>query len=267
MMVDEADEEDVERSWKKLVSWYEDNDIHEGVVAFSGGKDSTLVLDSAIEAMDEVRAVIFVSEFMAEPEISYAVEKAKGMDVGYEVIEVSVLDDDRIAENPDNRCYFCKLKMFEELKDENNILEGTNRSDLSRHRPGYQAVKELARSPLLESGIGEEEVRKILRWRGHDNWNRASGSCLATRVPTGETIDQERLKRIESAEKRLSEFGFKQLRVRDHNKKAVIEVVPDEIDKLVENRENIIERLKDEGYEKIYVDLMGYKTGSLIDSR
>ena len=258
---------DVENLWDKLLSWYEENDIREGVVSFSGGKDSTLVLDSAMEAMDDVKAVIFDSEFMAEADLSFAVKKVKDMDVEFDVIEVNVLDEDRIVENPEDRCYFCKMKMFEELKDEENILEGTNRSEVSGHRPGYQAVKEIARSPLLETGIGEEEVRMILKWRGHDNWNRASGSCLATRVPTGETIDQERLKRIERVEKRLSKFGYKQLRVRDHNKKAVIEVLPDEIDKLVKNREKIIERLKDEGYEKIYVDLMGYKTGPISQDR
>lgn len=256
--------EDLGELWNDLLKWYEDEDIESAVVAFSGGKDSTLLLDSAMEGVKEVKAVIVDDEIFPEREIEEAVEKAEEMGADHEIKRIDHLNDSRFTSNPEDRCYHCKKEVFEELKKEGRvILEGTNASEVKGHRPGYRAVEEYARAPLLEVGLGEEEIRALLRKRGHDVWDKPSSACLATRFPSGSRLTKEGLKRVEGIEDKILGLGVKQLRVRDLGERAKIEVWPEDMDKIVDNREKIVKWLREEGYEKILLDLEGYRTGSI----
>ncbi len=262
-----SDEGSVEEEWNQLLDWYDEPAIERVAVAFSGGKDSTLVLDSATEALEDVIALIIDAEVYPDREIQRAEEKADEFGVDHMVLESSKLKHDEFKTNPPDRCYHCKLDLFQSIKDELDegrvILEGTNASEVEGHRPGLEAVQKHAKAPLLESGLKEEDVREILRWRGREVWDRPSYACLASRFPPGTELSEEKLKRVERVEDRIFDMGFTQLRVRDFGETARIEIYQEEMDDVLERREDIVEILKDEGYENVLLDLEGYITGSI----
>ncbi len=256
---------EIESRWNDLLNWYEENDIEKASVAFSGGKDSTLVLDSALEALEDVKACIVDDYIYPDFEIDEAIEKAESLDAEYEVLETSKLSNRDFRGNPSDRCFYCKKELFDSIGGERVILEGTNASEVEGHRPGLEAVKEHARAPLLETGLREEEIREILKWRGHEVWDKPSFACLASRFPTGTDLTKEKLEKVERIEKKLFDLGVQQLRLRDFGDTARIEVWPEDMDKIVENREKIIGWLEEEGYERMFLDLEGYRTGSISE--
>ncbi len=256
-------ERKIKSRWNDLLGWYEDNDIERALVAFSGGKDSTLVLDSAVEALDEVKAFIIDDVMYPDWEIEEAIKRAEDIGAEYEIIETSKLSNRDLKENPEDRCYHCKEELFSSIDEEGTVLEGTNASEVEGHRPGLEAVKKYGRAPLLETNMKEEEIREILKWRGREVWDRPSFACLASRFPSGTELTEERLKRVERVEDKIFELGVRQLRVRDFGDTARIEVWPKDMDKILEKREQILKWFEDEGYEKVFLDLEGYRTGSI----
>ncbi len=259
------DQGEIEGRWEELLNWYEENDIEKASVAFSGGKDSTLVLDSATEALDNVKAYIVNDYIYPDFEIEDAIEKAESIGSDYEILETSKLSNEDFQKNPKDRCFYCKKELFDAIDADGIILEGTNASEVSGHRPGLEAVREYARAPLLETGLEEDEIREILKWRGYEVWDRPSFACLASRFPTGTELTKERLEKVESIEEKLFDLGVQQLRLRHFGDTARIEVWPEEMDKIIDNREKIIEWLKKEGYENMFLDLEGYRTGSISE--
>ncbi|MFW6450498.1 MAG: asparagine synthase-related protein, partial [Nanoarchaeota archaeon] len=132
-------------------------------VSFSGGVDSTLVSKVAYDELGgQALAVTVKTEFITEDEILYAVNIAKDIGIKHKIVYVSLLDDEIIAKNPADRCYFCKLNILENLPGK-IILDGTNADD-DPGRPGMQALEELGiNSPLKECGITKQEVREIAK--------------------------------------------------------------------------------------------------------
>jgi len=246
-----------------LLEWYSENDIDKAHVAYSGGKDSTLVLDSAVEALDDVQAVIIDDAMYPDQEIEEAKSMAEDIGAEYQVIETDKLANEELKDNPPERCYHCKKELFDSIEGEGTILEGTNASEVKGHRPGVKAVKEHARAPLLERGIGEEEVREILKWRGIQVWDKPSFACLASRFPSGKELSEDELKRVERIEKRLFDLGVEQLRVRHFGDTARIEVWPEDMQKIIDHRDEIVDLLKREDFENLFLDLEGYRTGSI----
>jgi pyridinium-3,5-biscarboxylic acid mononucleotide sulfurtransferase len=249
----------------------------EGVlVAFSGGVDSTLLLAAAQDALgDAVLAVTAASPTFPAQDFEFARKTASRLGVRWTVLETNELDDHQFRTNPPNRCYFCKRKLFslllEKAKEEALpiVIEGTNADDLSDFRPGLAALSELGiRSPFLELGIGKQEIRRLARELRLENWDKPSSACLASRIPYGEEITKERLNRIAGAEALLRKLGFRQVRVRDHGSLARIELVPDDLDQLLEPqlRETIVKACKQAGYNYVTLDLQGYRTGSLNET-
>ncbi len=257
------DERKIKNRWNDLLEWYKENDIERALVAFSGGKDSTLVLDSAVEVMDDVKAFIIDDVIYPDWEIEKAISRAEKIGADYEVIETSKLSNEDLKKNPEDRCYHCKKELFASIDEEGTILEGTNATEAEGHRPGLDAVKKLGRAPLLETGMKEEEIREILKWRGREVWDRPSFACLASRFPTGTELTEDRLKKVERVEDKIFELGVEQLRIRDFGETARIEVWPEDMENILAKREKIVRWLKDEGYEKIFLDLEGYRTGSI----
>jgi len=257
------DERKVRKRWNDLLEWYESNDIERALVAFSGGKDSTLVLDSAVEVVEEVKAFIIDDVMYPDWETEEAISRAEDIGAEYEIIETSKLSNRDLRENPEDRCYHCKKELFGSIDEEGTVLEGTNASEVEGHRPGLKAVKKYGRAPLLETDMKEEEIREILKWRGRDVWDRPSFACLASRFPTGTELTEERLKRVERLEDKIFDLGVRQLRLRDFGEKARIEVWPEDMDKILEKREKVLGWFEDEGYEKVFLDLQGYRTGSI----
>jgi uncharacterized protein len=146
------------------------------------------------------------------------------------------------------------------------VLEGSNADDASDHRPGMQAADDLGvRRPLLEVGLTKEEIRQLARERGLSVWNKPSLACLASRIPYGSEISEQRLNRIDRAEEVIRAHGIQQVRVRDHGEIARIEVAPEELSLLLEEevRTALVRSLKESGYRYVSIDLEGYRTGAM----
>jgi uncharacterized protein len=160
-------------------------------------------------------------------------------------------------------------RMYEKARELGigTVCDGTNASDPGEgHRPGLRAVEELeVFSPLLAHGITKTEVREAAERYGLSVADKPSMACLSSRIPTGLEVTEERLTRVEKAERLLREWGFEQFRVRDHDGLARIEVGADELDVALDPAfaEAATEHLTDLGFEHVTLDLSGYRTGSV----
>ncbi len=243
------------------------------LVAFSGGVDSTLLLNAAVEALgDRALGVTASSAIHADFEAREASCLARKIGARHRLLEVDVLSDEQVASNPPDRCYHCKRSLFVLLIDlaRNEglaaVVEGTNADDGGDYRPGLRALDELAvRSPLREVGLTKAEIREISREVGLPTWDKAPYACLATRLPYGERLTPERLRRVDAAESFLRAQGFHQVRVRDHGAIARIEVPSADVERILEknSRSLIGAHLRGLGYDFVAVDIEGYRTGSM----
>ena len=243
-------------------------------VAFSSGVDSTFLLKAAKSALgDNVIAVTAKSRSFPKRELNEAVNFCKENNIRHIIFESEELSIDGFRQNPVNRCYLCKKEIFKKIKeiaDENNIAcvaEGSNTDDDGDYRPGLIAVKELGiKSPLRHVGFTKREIRELSKRLGLPTWNKQSFACLATRFVYGEEITEKKLDMVDRSEQLLLDMGFHQLRVRIHGNIARIEVMPDEFEKLIKNREDIYTRLKGFGFDYVTMDLQGYRTGSMNET-
>ncbi len=244
------------------------------VIAYSGGVDSTFLLKMAIEVLgkNNVVAVIAKSPTYPESEMVSAVNTARLLGAKYKIIKTNELDNKKFVVNPRDRCYYCKKELFQKLKkigeqyNITQIAEGSNYDDLKDYRPGRKAVIEFGiKSPLLEAKLRKQEIRALSKQTGLPTWDKPSYACLASRIPYNTIITEEKLKRIDCAENILKKTGFYQVRVREHNDLARIEVEPKEIYKLINPniKRKIINSFLKLGYLYITLDLEGYKTGSM----
>ncbi len=245
------------------------------VVAFSGGVDSTLLLHAAIEALGPVNvlAITADSETYPERERDEAIRLAKELGAAHEVIPTSELAIPGYADNPANRCYFCKQELFSHLipiaqkRGYDHVVFGAIGDDLGEHRPGLQAARERGvLAPLLEVGLMKLEIRQLSRQFGLKTWDKPSFACLSSRIPYGERITLEKLSMIDQAEAFLMQLGFRQVRVRQHDKLARIEVASDHLADIVAVAGTVAAKLKEIGYTYVSVDLQGYRSGSLNEA-
>ncbi|MBM3334974.1 ATP-dependent sacrificial sulfur transferase LarE [Candidatus Sumerlaeota bacterium] len=244
------------------------------LVAYSGGVDSTFLLKVAVETLgrDKVVGVTARSESLTERSFNLACEVARTLDLPQEIIEYSELAIEGYADNPVYRCYYCKSDLFGRLKalaQERGlaaVLEGSNADDVGDFRPGMRASAELGmKSPLREVGLTKNEIRTLAREMGLPNWDRPSEACLASRFPYGELITHEKLSQVGEAENYIRDLGVRQVRVRHHGKVARIEVLPDDMPRLLDAgvREGLVAQLKNLGFDYVSLDLQGYRTGSM----
>jgi uncharacterized protein len=244
------------------------------VVAFSGGVDSSVVAALAQDALgSDAVACTARSETLPESELETARRVAGEIGVRHEEVTFSELDDPEFVANDGDRCYHCRTMRLGEMYGVaerlgyDTVCDGTNASDPGAgHRPGLRAVEELdVFSPLLAHDIGKSEVRDLAESYGLSVAEKPSMACLSSRIPTGQTVTEERLTRIERAEALLRTWGFDQFRVRDHDGLARIEVAPGELDAALsaEFAAAARERLTELGFEHVTLDLHGYRTGSV----
>ena len=244
------------------------------VVAYSGGVDSVFLLRVAVDTLgaEQVLAIIGDSPSYPSREGQEAIRLAEEMHVPYRVIQTEELQDERYAANPNNRCYYCKHDLFSRIQHIAQaegfaaVLDGNNADDIGDWRPGQQAGRELGvRSPLLEAGLSKAEIRALSQQLGLPTWNKPASACLASRIPYGTPITTTALSAVEQAENYLRDLGFRQLRVRHHDKLARIEVAPEEMARFSDRalRDTITAHLRTFGYQYVTLDLLGYRTGSL----
>jgi uncharacterized protein len=208
-------------------------------------------------------------------ELKEAQQTAAAIGIPLYTIQTRELDNPDFRGNPENRCYFCKKELLQTLLTKAHelgfkaVFEGTNYSDLSGHRPGYKAVQETpdVYSPWLETGFSKEEIRQVAKQLGLSVADKPAAACLASRIPFNVEITAERLRRVEAAEAVVRELtGAGQVRVRDHEGLARIEVEPAERQRFcsVAVMDKVAAALKQLGFRYVTVDLEGYRQGSML---
>ena len=230
-------------------------------IAFSGGVDSAYLLYAAKQNNADVQAYYVSSDFQPQFELEDALRLAQELEVPMRVLKVDVLSSKIVADNPSDRCYYCKQVIFKTIQQEaandgfTVLLDGTNASDDAGDRPGMRALRELSvLSPLRECGLTKDMIRKLSKEAGLFTWDKPAYACLATRIPAGEEITKEKLKATEAAEKYLFSVGIKDFRVRRLGNAAKIQVPEGQIGKIIENRESILTELK-KYYSDVLLDL------------
>ena len=230
-------------------------------LAFSGGVDSAYLLYAAKKFASDATAYYVKTAFQPEFELRDAKRLAEELGAKMKIIELDVLCDREITKNPGNRCYYCKKRIFTAIADAARedgydlIIDGTNASDDAADRPGIRALQELSvRSPLRECAITKAEVRSLSREAGLFTWDKPAYACLATRIPTGESITAEKLSRTERAEEYLESLGFRDFRVRLMGESAKIQIRAEQLLLLLKHRIEIVEELKNY-YPAVLLDL------------
>lgn len=242
------------------------------LVAFSGGVDSTLLLKVASDCLPKgkVLAVNAGGAIYPAAERAQVCELAKGMGVPLLQIEPLLLDTTAFRENPADRCYHCKKAIFSEMKQLaashglQVVVDGSNYDDLSDWRPGRRACQELGIfSPLEAAKLTKREIRTLSQQLGLPTWNKPSMACLASRFPYGTAVTKEKLQQVEQAEDLLRELGFEQYRVRHHGSIARLEVLPEQMEQLLAQRDVVLSTLRGLGFDYVAMDLQGYRTGAM----
>ncbi|MDX9753345.1 MAG: ATP-dependent sacrificial sulfur transferase LarE [bacterium] len=246
-------------------------DMKRVCIGYSGGVDSTFLAKVATNVLGEdALCIIAVSESYPEHERYEAEQFAAELGLHTLTVNTHEIDNPDYRRNDSMRCYHCKKEMVSHLKAIAaerripHILIGTNYDDLGDYRPGQQAAKEEGvRSPLVEVEMTKDDIRILSKEMNIPTWNKPSFACLSSRVPYGQAITPEILGKIDRAESLLREYGLSQFRVRHHDNLARIEVLPEEMTKVLDQGAAITSALKEMGYAYVTLDLVGYRTGSM----
>jgi uncharacterized protein len=267
---------DFSQKYEKLRGFIKEKGKDGVVIAFSGGVDSSTLAAICHEILEEKAvAVTAVSQIYPQEEVEEAKKIAKEIGIKHILLETNQLLNEDFVRNPENRCYYCKRELLESLKSLAEklgfkaLFEGTNYSDLNGHRPGFKAIKEMGNvySPWALNGFTKEEIRTIARRIGLSVSEKPPIACLASRIPFGEKITLEKLNRIEKAENIIRKITqVRQLRVRDHDGLARIEVGRDERQIFFNTKimDIIDEELRRLGFKYVALDLEGYRSGSML---
>ena len=190
-------------------------------IAFSGGVDSTYLLAEALRLGADVKPYCAVTAFQPAFEKREAAALCARLGAALTTVELDVLADPVVTSNPPDRCYHCKKTIFSALMDRaaadgyTLMLDGTNASDDALDRPGMRALREFGvLSPLRICGLTKAEIRRRSRELDLPTWGKPAYACLATRIPSGEIIDGDKLAKVEGAETALLEMGYTEFRVR-----------------------------------------------------
>jgi uncharacterized protein len=242
------------------------------LVCYSGGIDSALVLALAKRALgDRAVGLTAVSPSLAESERADAVRIAEALGAGHVLVESNEIEREGYRSNGPDRCFHCKSELYEVAAKKAAelglacVVNGTNKDDLGDYRPGLEAARQAGvRSPLVEAGLGKNDVRDLARELGIDAWDKPAAACLSSRIPYGTSVTRERLRQIEGFESELKALGLRQVRVRHHESIARIELGPDDMDRALgrDTRERLVEAGKRHGFRYVTLDLGGYRTGS-----
>lgn len=268
--------EGLDEKYRNLENFIREKGRHGAVVAFSGGVDSSTLAAICQRVLGEKAiAVTAKSPTYTAQELETAKKTAKEIGIKHRIVETDELSNEKYCENPENRCYYCKKELLQHLQriagklGYRAVFEGTNFSDLEEHRPGFEAVKEMKNvySPWVETELTKTEIRTLSKKLGLSVYDRLAQPCLATRIPYHERITKEKLTRIAEAEKIIKEItGVNQLRVRDHNGLARIEVGKEERKLFFKGEylDKIAESLTKLGFKYATFDLQGYRSGSML---
>ena len=246
------------------------------IVAFSGGVDSSYVAYIASEELHEQAVCIFgVSASVPSYQPSETAQLASRFGFHLETISTDELANPNYQANAGDRCYFCKDELYGKLRAiaaERGvavIVDGSTTDDLGDYRPGRAAANEHGvRSPLIEVGMSKAEVRELSRRAGLPTWDKPASPCLSSRIAYGTTVTIERLSTVDRGEAILREMGFREFRVRHHDKLVRIEIAPAEMEHALRKEvvEELARRFRALGFKYVTLDLHGYRSGSMNEA-
>jgi len=239
-------------------------------IGYSGGVDSALLLKAALEALgrENVLAVMAVAPIWPSDEQQRAMQIARDMGAEVRTVQAPDISQPAFAEHLPDRCYFCKRDIFAQVirvAEEEGfswVADGTNLDDLEEDRPGLRALRELGvRSPLAEAGLTKGDVRALARELGVPVWDAPARACLATRIPFGTPVTEERLRLAEAAERVVAGLGFEDYRCRLHGDLVRLELPPEELPRAIEIRDRLVAGLRGLGFRHVTLDLDGFRRG------
>jgi pyridinium-3,5-biscarboxylic acid mononucleotide sulfurtransferase len=240
------------------------------LVAYSGGVDSTLLAAAGFKALGaNCLAVTAVSPSLARRELKSARDLARSRDWSHRIVRTHELQRDDYVRNSPDRCYWCKVELFEVLapiasENGSQIVVGTNLDDLDDYRPGHKAAAENGvRAPMVEVGLSKMEIRSLSESMGLPTSDKPAAPCLSSRIAYGIPVTPQRLRRIDKAEEFILSLGFRDVRVRDHGDSARVEVPSDEVSRAAQLGDQIAGALTAIGFKKVSLDSRGLRSGSM----
>ena len=258
------------KKYQDLLEWFSDK--KSVLISLSGGVDSALVAYAAFEKIGK-NAVAVTADYqtLAQDELDSAKKITQEIGIRHVLISYDELQNEDFVRNDNNRCFYCRDELSEKLLATSKqlgidvIVDGTHVDDLGDYRPGIDALhKNGIKSPLLETNFTKQEIRKQTEILGLTVYDRPSNSCLASRIPWGQRVTAEKLARIEMGELMIKQsINVQQVRVRDLDGTARIEVEPDKIPLLNNEKkiEEVSEKLQMIGFSSVVIDHDGYMPG------
>jgi pyridinium-3,5-biscarboxylic acid mononucleotide sulfurtransferase len=243
------------------------------LIAYSGGVDSAYLAWAAHKALGtEMLAIIADSPSLARTQLADAVAFAKEQSIPLDAIATSEFERPEYVRNDSQRCFFCKDELFtlmEKLRAERGfdaIAYGVNLDDQGDWRPGQRAATaHSVVAPLLDAGLGKDDIRALARQAGLRIWNKPASACLSSRIEYGRPVTREALAVVEKGEEALRALGFRQFRVRHHGEIVRVEIAREEMEKALNVRmiEQMSQLFKSLGFKFVTLDLEGFRSGSM----
>src|SRR5215471_19331867 len=243
------------------------------IVAFSGGTDSAYLAWASHRVLGP-NAIAMTADSASLPESHKRDLEAfvRQFGIAHEYIETREFENPDYLRNDANRCFHCKDELFTRLQEIGrnrafqHIVYGVNLDDLGDYRPGQNAARqhEVA-APLADAGLSKAEIRELSRLAGLPTWDRPASACLSSRIPYGTPVSIQNVKTVERGEEELKALGFRQFRVRFHDKIVRIEIAREEMPRAfsLETFDRLTEIFRALGFQYVTLDLQGYRQGSM----